>query len=104
MRLLGKHEQATTDYVVVGSCCESGDIFTPKEGNSEEIDTVKLPEAEIGDYVAIMGVGAYGITMSAKNYNSRPICAEVIIGSDGSHVLITHRQEPEEIWARELYL
>ena len=104
IRLLGKDEQATTNYVVVGSCCESGDIFTPKEGNPEEIDTVKLPEAETGDYIAIMGVGAYGITMSAKNYNSRPICAEVMICSDGSHSLITRRQNPEEIWARELCL
>ncbi len=104
IRLLGKDEHSTTNYVVVGSCCESGDIFTPKEGNPEEIDTVKLPEAEIGDYIAIMGVGAYGITMSAKNYNSRPICAEVMIRSDGSHSLITRGQNPEEIWARELCL
>ena len=104
IRLLGKGEKPTTRYVVVGSCCESGDIFTPKEGNPEEIGSVKLPQVEIGDHVAIMGVGAYGITMSAKNYNSHPICAEAMIRSDGSYSLITRRQEPEEIWASELCL
>lgn len=48
------------------------------------------------------GAGAYGIAMSAKNYSSRPICAEVMIRADGSHALISRRQRPEEIWAREL--
>ncbi|NLG17821.1 MAG: diaminopimelate decarboxylase [Fibrobacter sp.] len=100
--LLGKGEQAQKDYVVAGTCCESGDIFTPSEGDPERVSTVKLPEAQTGDYVAITGAGAYGITMSAKNYNSRPICAEAMIRSDGSHVLITRRQKPEEIWANEI--
>lgn len=102
IRLIGKGEQAAARYVVVGSCCESGDIFSPKEGNPEEIDTVLLPQAEPGDYLAILGAGAYGISISAKNYNSRPICAEVMIRSDCSTALITRRQELEEIWAREL--
>lgn len=99
--LLGRGEQVQKEYVVAGTCCESGDIFTPFEGDPERLSTVKLPEAQIGDYVAITGAGAYGITMSAKNYNSRPICVEAMIRSDGSHVLITRRQKPEEIWANE---
>ena len=104
IRLLDKDDLATTPYVVVGMCCESGDIFTPKEGNPEEIDTVMLPEADRGDYVAVMGVGAYGAALCAKNYNSRPACAEVMILSDGSVRLISHKQDMEEIWARELPL
>lgn len=104
IRLLGKGDVATTNYVIVGSCCESGDIFTPIEGNPEEIDTIALPIAAIGDYLAIMGAGAYGIAMSAKNYNSRPICAEAMIRTNGSHALITRRQKPDEIWERELKL
>lgn len=104
IRLLGKPHKVATDYVVVGSCCESGDIFTPTEGDPEQIDTVRLPEAQIGDYVAIMGAGAYGITMSAKNYNSRPVCAEVMIREDGTSTLISQPQAPETIWARELPL
>jgi diaminopimelate decarboxylase len=102
IRLLQKGETAATPYVVVGSCCESGDIFTPKESDPEQIDSVKLPEASIGDYLAIMSTGAYGISMSAKNYNSRPICAEVMIRSNGTPLLISHRQKPEEIWDKEI--
>jgi diaminopimelate decarboxylase len=102
IRLLGRGEQAATRYVVVGSCCESGDIFTPAEGNPEHVDTVCLPQAAIGDCLAIMGAGAYGTAMSAKNYNSRPICAEVMIRPDGSPALISRRQEAEEMWEREL--
>lgn len=103
IRLLGKGDRATRGYVVVGTCCESGDIFTPSQGKPEEIDTAALPEAQRGDYVAVMGVGAYGATMCAKNYNSRPAGAEVLIRSDGSHRLITRRESPEEVWARELH-
>lgn len=102
IRLLGKAGEATTPYVVVGTCCESGDIFTPRQGNPEEIDTVLLPKAEKGDYVAVMGAGAYGSAMCARNYNSRPGCAEVMILSDGSHRLITRAEEPEDVWDREL--
>ncbi len=102
IRLLKKNGARLRHYAVVGFCCESGDIFTVKEGDPEAVDTVALPEAQINDTLAIMGAGAYGIAMSAKNYNSRPICAEVLIRSDGSHVLISRRQEPEEIWEREL--
>jgi len=102
IRLLDKGEAVSDEYVVVGTCCESGDIFTPKEGDPEGIDTIMLPPAERGDFVAIMGAGAYGSAMSAKNYNSRPICAEVMILADGSDRLITSRQRPEDMWAREL--
>lgn len=102
IRLLGKDNAATIPYVVVGTCCETSDIFTPKQGNPEEIDTVLLPEAQAGDYVAVTGVGAYGTAMCAKNYNSRPACAEAMILSDGSHCLITRPEELEEVWQREL--
>ncbi len=104
IRLLGKADAATTPYVVVGLCCESGDIFTPRQGNPEAIDTVLLPEAQTGDFVAVMGAGAYGLAMSAKNYNSRPACAEAMILSDGTHHLITRAQDVEEIWSREFQL
>ena len=101
IRLLGRGSSATEDYVVVGTCCESGDIFTPKEGDPEGIGTVTLPKAKRGAFVAVMGAGAYGIAMSSKNYNSRPMCAEVMVYADGSDRLITSRQETEDIWSRE---
>jgi len=102
IRLLGNGEDGTTAYVVVGTCCESGDIFTPKQGDPETIDTVLLPEAAIGDCVALMAAGAYGSAMSVRNYNSRPACQEVMIAKDGSHRLITRAEAPEDVWAREL--
>jgi diaminopimelate decarboxylase len=102
IRLLGRDEGPTMPYVVVGTCCESGDIFTPEQGNPEKLDTVLLPMAVPGDIVAVMGVGAYGSAMSAKNYNSRPTCAEVMIHEDGSYRRITRAEEPEEVWDREL--
>jgi diaminopimelate decarboxylase len=102
IRILDKRGTHQKSYVVVGSCCESGDIFTPRQGNPELIDTVLLPEAERGDYIVIMGAGAYGSTMSAKNYNSRPACAEVMIDTDGSYQLITRSETLEEVWGREL--
>lgn len=102
IRLLGKERAANTPYVVVGTCCESGDIFTPRQGHPEQIDTVLLPEARVGDIVAVMGVGAYGAAMCARNYNSRPACAEVMIRADGSHCPITRREKMEEVWQREL--
>ena len=102
IRLLGKPDAMLHRYVVVGCCCESGDIFTVREGDPEAVDTIELPKAEINDYLAITGAGSYGIAMSAKNYNSRPICAEVLIRHDASHILISRRQRPEEMWEREL--
>jgi diaminopimelate decarboxylase len=102
IRLLNDTPVSYQDYVIVGCCCESGDIFTVCDGDPEAVDTVSLPEAHIGDVVAIMGAGAYGISMSAKNYNSRPICAEVMIWDDGTHSLISRRQNVEEIWEREI--
>jgi diaminopimelate decarboxylase len=102
IRLLGKDEGPTMPCVVVGTCCESGDIFTPEQGNPEKIDAVLLPMAVPGDAVAVMGVGAYGSAMSAKHYNSRPTCAEVMIHEDGTCRRITRAEEPEEVWDREL--
>ena len=102
IRILNKEGGVINPYVVVGICCESGDIFTPRQGNPEQIDTVMLPMAVRGDCVAVMGVGSYGSTMCVKNYNSRPACAEVMIDSDGFYRLITRSETLEEVWAREL--
>ncbi len=102
IRLLGESDTASEDYVVVGTCCESGDIFTPQGTDPERIDTIRLPRAAVGDTVAVMGAGAYGLSMSAKHYNSRPMPAEVMIRADGSHALTSRREEASEIWGREL--
>ncbi|MGC4121553.1 MAG: hypothetical protein QM765_44650 [Myxococcales bacterium] len=76
--------RAKVEYVVVGHCCESGDILTPAPGNPEVLQTRLLPETRIGDLVVIGGAGAYCSSMAAKNYNSFPEAAEVMISRDGS--------------------
>ncbi len=56
-------------YDVVGPICESGD-FLAKDRS--------LPIIKPGEYLAVMGAGAYGFSMSS-NYNSRPRAAEVLV-------------------------
>jgi len=51
--------QEYADYIVVGHCCESSDIITPKLYDAETIESRKLRKASIGDMLVIDGVGAY---------------------------------------------
>jgi diaminopimelate decarboxylase len=67
------------DYVVVGPCCESGDILTPAPGDPEEIQPRQLKAADTGDIVAIGAVGAYCASMSANRYNDIPPATEIIL-------------------------
>jgi diaminopimelate decarboxylase len=90
------------DYVVVGHCCESGDILTPAAGDPELLATRELPLAGIGDYCVIDGSGAYASAMTPKHYNSYPEAAEVILDLDNTPKLIRRRQKLEEIWANEV--
>lgn len=95
-------EKSMRDYVVVGHCCESGDILTPAPGDPELLATRNLPEAKIGDYCVIEGVGAYASGMTPKHYNSYPEAAEVMLQADGTPRLIRRRQKLEDIWANEV--
>lgn len=95
-------EVSVRDYVVVGHCCESGDVFTQKEGGEPILRSMR--EAEIGDLVVMEGTGAYCASMSTKNYNSFPEIAEVLLGTDGRLDLIRKRQLPEQIWQNEILL
>jgi diaminopimelate decarboxylase len=92
----------TQDYVVVGHCCESGDILTPASGDPELLATRELPRAQIGDYCVIDGSGAYASAMTPKHYNSYPEAAEVMLDADGQPRLIRRRQKLEDIWANEV--
>eukprot|EP00953_Heterococcus_sp_UTEX-ZZ885_P019503 10889-Heterococcus_DN1.PRE.2 len=74
---------STTSYVVVGHCCESGDILTP---------------------ASVEGCGAYVSGMSAKNYNSFPEAPEVLIDETGGLHLIRRRQSLEQIFQNEMPL
>lgn len=90
------------DYIVVGHCCESGDILTPRKGDPEALQPRKLLEARIGDSLVIEGVGAYCSSMSTKNYNSFPEAAEVLIDLGENFHVIRKRQTLEQITENEI--
>lgn len=85
------------DVVVGGPLCESGDIFTQQEGGF--VCTRSLPEAQVGDYLVLECVGAYGSVMGS-NYNSKLLAAEVMI-HDGMAHLIRVRQTYDALMVDE---
>ncbi|MBC2607677.1 diaminopimelate decarboxylase [Pelagicoccus albus] len=90
------------DYIVVGHCCESGDILTPKAGDPEALSPRTLKKARLGDYFVIGGAGAYCASMASKNYNSFPESPEVLVREGGRVAVIRERQPIEQIWANEV--
>ena len=77
LRRTGKASQ-TVD--VVGPICESADFFAKDR---------RLPMLKENDYIAVMGAGAYGFSMSS-NYNSRCKPAEVMVS--GSRVSVIRNE------------
>jgi len=61
---------------VVGPICESGDFLA--------LDR-KLPTVAAGEYLAVLGAGAYGFVMSST-YNQRPRPPEVLVEGDRYYV------------------
>jgi diaminopimelate decarboxylase len=92
----------TEDVVVVGHCCESGDLMTPKPGEPEDLAERRLRKAELGDILVMDGSGAYCAGMSAKHYNSFPEAPEVLVDLDGEPHLIRKRQPLEQIYQNEV--
>ena len=89
-------------YVVVGHCCESGDLITPSPGSTDILLERELSEASIGDMCVIEGVGAYCSSMCVKNYNSFPEAAGIVIRTNGEIQQIRKRQTLEQMVANEL--
>lgn len=85
----------TTDEVwshvdVVGPVCETGDFLG--------LDCT-MPAVKSGDLLVVDTCGAYGATM-ASHYNSRPLCAEVLVdGSD--YAIVRKRQQLVSLWQDE---
>jgi diaminopimelate decarboxylase len=99
----GELPAAQADYVVVGHCCESGDLLTPAPDEPETISERRMGEVNIGDYVVIEGSGAYCAGMSSKNYNSFPEAPEVMRLADGAgFAVIRRKQTLEQILANEV--
>jgi diaminopimelate decarboxylase len=61
---------------VVGPICESGDFLA--------LDR-KLPATNPGEYLAVLGTGAYGFVMSST-YNQRPRPPEVLVEGDRYYI------------------
>lgn len=100
--IVGAEDRPTEPVIVVGHCCESGDILTPAPGDPEALHPRLLPRAEVGDWVLIGGAGAYCASMSAKNYNSFPEAPEVLRRTDGSFEVIRRRQTLDQVLANEV--
>ncbi len=80
-------EMDNTEVVdVVGPICEGTDYFAKNRA---------MPTVERGDFVAVFSTGAYGFTM-ASNYNTRPMCAEVLVDGDQFRI-IRKRQTYEDL-------
>jgi diaminopimelate decarboxylase len=95
-------ERGTGEYLVVGHCCESGDVLTPEPGNPDGLLPRTLTETKVGDALWIGGSGAYCASMSAKNYNSFPEAAEILVSRDGTFHEIRQRQTLDQIVANEI--
>ncbi len=98
------NSEGTKEYVVVGHCCESGDILSSKLYDQETIEPVTLKEANVWDLIVFEWTGAYNSSMSMKNYNSFPEAGELLVRTDWSIVQIRKRAEIEEVWRNEVDL
>ena len=87
---LGADSGALGKYDVVGPICESGDFFARNR---------EMPEAVEGDLLAILDVGAYGMSL-ASNYNTRPRAAEVMVEGNASK-LIRRRESISDLLGPE---
>lgn len=81
------------EVVVGGPLCESGDIFTQEDGGL--VRTERLPEARVGEILAIECAGAYAASMGS-NYNARPLAAEVLVARGKPH-LVRARQSLDDL-------
>lgn len=78
-------------YCVGGPICESADVF---------VRDYSLPKVDRGDVLAILDVGAYGISMSSQ-YNCRPR-APVVMVENGNVKLIRRRETHADIFMCDL--
>lgn len=95
-------EREKEDFVVVGHCCESGDMMTPAPDDPESLAPRSLSTPAVGDAIVIGGAGAYCSGMAGKNYNSFPEAPEVLIDRAGQLKLIRARQTLDQIIGNEI--
>ena len=81
-----KNKKLRGNLEFVGPICESSDKFSRKK---------IFPYIQEGEYVALVNVGAYGMSLSS-NYNTRPIVAEIMVNGS-KHKVIRKRQSFESL-------
>jgi diaminopimelate decarboxylase len=77
---------------VVGPICECGDFLAQDRA---------MPRPEVGELLAVLGAGAYGMAM-ASTYNSRPLAAEVLV-TGSRWAVVRPRRTLVELLADERY-
>lgn len=97
----GEEPRQEGEWVVVGHCCESGDLLTPAPGDPELLQPRRLPELRVGDLVVVGGAGAYCSSMCTKHYNSFPEAPEVLLDLDGQPKIIRKKQPLTDLWRHE---
>ncbi|HEY6807197.1 MAG TPA: diaminopimelate decarboxylase [Gemmatimonadales bacterium] len=76
---------------IVGPICESGDFLA--------LDR-KLPEVHPGEFLAVLGTGAYGFVMSSV-YNARPRPPEVLVDGD-KYFVARERESIDDLFRGEV--
>jgi diaminopimelate decarboxylase len=84
-------EAPAETVAVAGRYCESGDVL---------VQQAQLPQARVGDLVAIPGAGAYQLSM-ASNYNLVPRPAVVAVAA-GQARLVRRRETYADLLSTEL--
>ena len=82
---------ATEIYDVVGPVCESTDTFLKNH---------HVENAEEGDFLAFLDVGAYGAVLSSE-YNTRPLVPEIMVYKE-RYEIVRSRPTYEEIFDKEV--
>ena len=95
---------AVEPAVVVGHCCESGDLLSCLPGDPEALDDRRLAACEAGDLLVVEGAGAYCSGMATKNYNSFPEAPEAVLDESGHVHIVRKRQRPEQVYENEVPL
>lgn len=97
--LYGAYQTIVTLKKTAESSCKKADIVGPICESADFLGKDRFLKAKEGDYLAVMGAGAYGFSMSS-NYNSRPRAAEVMV-KDSKDYLIRKRESYEDLVEEE---
>jgi len=97
----GDPDRADRRFVVVGHCCESGDLLTPAPDQPDVLAERALLDAAPGDLAVIESVGAYCAAMAAKGYNSFPEPPEVLRLHPNDFHLIRARSTLQQLTQNE---